>query len=106
MEQSNLGGTSVLDLDSTASPHQRPDILSRLQQAKESLRAWKKLVEEGKVEPLVVKLDSFPELKGKVRMLTPAEQEQLLAQSKMVGEYVRRILRTVPSEPNDKKIDD
>jgi hypothetical protein len=100
MEQSNVGGDSVLGSASTASPLQKPDISSRLQQAKESLNAWTKLVEEGKVEPLRLKLDSEPELKGKVRMLTPGEQEQLLTANEMVGNYVRRILATVTM--NDK----
>jgi hypothetical protein len=100
MEQSNFGGDSVLASASTASPLQKPDISSRLQQAKESLNAWTKLVEEGKVEPLSLKLDSVPELKGKVRMLTSGEQEQLLTANEMVGNYVRRILATVTM--NDK----
>jgi hypothetical protein len=66
------------------------------------LNAWKKLVEEGKVEPLVVRLDSLPELRGKIRMLNQTEQEQLLAGNEMIGDYVRRILNTAPPELNDK----
>ena len=100
MDQSDSGGDSVLVSASTVSPLQKRDISSRLQQAKESLNAWTKLVEEGKVEPLSVQLDSLPELHGKIRMLTPAEQEQLLAGNEMVGNYVRRILATVTM--NDK----
>jgi len=102
MEQSNSGGGSALASASTASPLQKPDISSRLQQAKESLNAWTKLVEEGKVEPLVVQLDGLPDLKGKVRMLSQTEQEQLLAGNEMIGDYVRRILNTVPPHLNDK----
>lgn len=30
-------------------------------------------------------------------MLTPVEQEQLLAANQMIGDYVRRILETVPA---------
>jgi hypothetical protein len=59
---------------------------------------------EGKVEPLIVRLDSPPELRGKVRMLTPAEQEQLLAANEMIGAYVRRILDTVPAPLDEKNI--
>jgi hypothetical protein len=66
------------------------------------LNAWTKLVEAGKVEPLVIKLDSLPEMTGKVRMLTQTEQEQLLAGNDMIGEYVRRILSTIPDPSNDK----
>jgi hypothetical protein len=102
MEQSNSGGGNVSDSVSTVSPLQKPDILFRLQQAKESLSAWRKLVEEGKVEPLVVKLDSLPELKGKVRMLSRTEQEQLLAGNEMIGDYVRRMLSALPPQLNDK----
>jgi hypothetical protein len=61
-----------------------------------------KLVEAGKVEPLVVKLDSLPEMKGRVRMLSQHEQEQLLAHNDMIGDYVRRILATTPDSSNDK----
>lgn len=96
MEQSNSGGDNVLASALTVSPLPKADISSRLQQAKESLIAWKKLVEEGKVEPLVVQLDSLPELRGKVRMLSQSEQEQLLAGNEMIGDYVRRILNTAP----------
>jgi len=102
MEQLKLGGNNDLALASIVSPHQKPDISSRLLQAKESLNAWKKLVEAGKVEPLVIKLDSLPEMRGKVRMLTLAEQEQLLAGNDMIGDYVRRILATIPEPSNDK----
>ncbi|GJI87770.1 hypothetical protein RugamoR1_09330 [Rugamonas sp. R1(2021)] len=59
-------------------------------------------MEEGKVEPLVVKLDSLPELKGKVRMLSQTEQEQLLAGNEMIGDYVRRMLSALPPQLNDK----
>jgi hypothetical protein len=51
---------------------------------------------------LVVKLDSLPEMRGKVRLLTQAEQEQLLAGNDMIGDYVRRILATMPDPSNDK----
>jgi hypothetical protein len=53
---------------------------------------------------LVVHLDSLPELAGKVRMLSQTEQEQLLAGNEMIGDYVRRILNTVPPQLNDKNI--
>lgn len=102
MEQLKFGGDSGLASASTASLHQKPDISSRLLQAKESLSAWTKLVEAGKVEPLVVKLDSLPEMRGKVRLLTQAEQEQLLAANDIIGDYVRRILATMPDPSNDK----
>ena len=102
MEQLKFGGDSDLASASTVSLHRKPDISSRLLQAKESLSAWTKLVEAGKVEPLVVKLDSLPEMRGKVRLLTQAEQEQLLAGNDMIGDYVRRILATMPDPSNDK----
>lgn len=61
-----------------------------------------KLVEAGKVEPLVVRLDSLPEMQGKVRMLSQNEQAQLLANNDMIGDYVRRMLATTPQSSNDK----
>ena len=61
-----------------------------------------KLAEAGEVEPLVIKLDSLPEMHGKVRMLSQDEQEQLLANNDMIGDYVRRILATTPDPANDK----
>ena len=102
MEQLKLGGDSDLASASTVSPPRKPDISFRLLQAKESLSAWTKLVEAGRVEPLVVKLDSLPEMRGKVRLLTQAEQEQLLAGNDMIGDYVRRILATMPDPSNEK----
>lgn len=39
-------------------------------------------------------------------MLTQTEQEQLLAGNDMIGDYVRRILATMPDPSNDKNMID
>jgi hypothetical protein len=53
-------------------------------------------VAEGKVESLVVKIDTPPHLTGKTRMLSAQEQGQLRAAKQQIGDYVQRILQTAP----------
>ena len=96
METLNTGGVSALASDLTASPRHKPDISGELQRAKQSLVAWKKLLAEGKVESLVVKLASPSDPGTPARMLTPQELEQLRASKKTLGDYVERILKTPP----------
>ena len=96
MDTLKTGGVSASDSASSASRPPRPDISAGLQQAKESLKAWKQLLAEGKVESLVVKIDTPPHLAGKARMLSAQEQEQLLATKQQIGDYVQRILQTAP----------
>jgi hypothetical protein len=96
MDTLKNGGVSVSDSVSSASPLQKPDISAGLQQAKESLKAWKQLLAEGKVESLVVKIDSPPHLAGKARMLSAQEQEQLQATKEQLSDHVQRILQTAP----------
>lgn len=55
---------------------------------------WKQKLDEGKVEGLVVKIDSPPELAGKVRMLSESEQEQLRETAKQIRAYISRVLNT------------
>ena len=96
METLKTGGASALALDSSASPRQKPDISGELQRAKQSLLAWQKLLAEGKVESLVVKLGPQLEPGAPARMLTPQELDQLRASKKALGDYVERILKTPP----------
>ena len=98
METLKLGGDSVLASDSNALPLQKPDILAALLQAEKSLRSWKQLMAEGKVESLVVKLDSASDSANPVRMLSPQELEQLRATKIALGNYVERILTTIPNK--------
>jgi hypothetical protein len=60
------------------------------------LLAWQKLLAEGKVESLVVKLDPPLAPGSAARMLTPQELDQLRASKKALGDYVERILKTPP----------
>jgi hypothetical protein len=59
------------------------------------LQAWKQLIAEGKVESLVLKIDSPPELAGiAYRMLTEQEQAQLRMTKKQQSDYQQRIRKT------------
>ena len=98
MATSKIGGTDVLDSTSNASLPPKPDISAELHRAKESLRTWKRLIAEGKVESLVVQLPVTPGSDQPVRMLTLQEQEQLRATKKAVGAYIERILNTTPTK--------
>ena len=50
---------------------------------------------EGKVESLVVKIDTPPELANvPYRMLTEREQRQLRITKRQIGNYCQRILQT------------
>jgi len=95
MDTSSIGGDSGSASDSNPSPRQKPDILAELAQLKESLRAWKQLIAEGKVESLVVKIESPPELEGiPYRMLTEREQRQLRISKRRLHNYYNRMLQT------------
>jgi hypothetical protein len=95
MDTLNTGGGSVSVLGSNASPRQRPDISTELLQVKESLKAWKQLIAEGKVESLVVKVDSLPQAEGVgARMLSEQEQQQLQMTKVELSNYLQRILQT------------
>ncbi|MET0321959.1 MAG: hypothetical protein ABW069_14670 [Duganella sp.] len=88
--------TDVLDSASNASPLPKPDLSAELHRAKESLRTWKRLIAEGKVESLIVQLPATPGSDQPVRMLSVLEQEQLRATKKAFGAYVERILNITP----------
>lgn len=61
------------------------------------MRAWEQLLADGKVEPLVLKWDTPPELEGiPNRMLTEREQRQSRINKWRLGRYYERILRTPP----------
>lgn len=95
MDISNTGGDNGLGSGSTASPRQKPDISAALLQLKESLKVWKQLMAEGKVESLVLKIDSPPELADvPYRMLTEREQRQLRINKRRMINYCQRILQT------------
>lgn len=95
MDTSNTGGDSGLGSDSTASPRQKPDISAELLRLKESLKVWKQLIAEGKVESLVLKIDSPPELADvPYRMLTEREQRQLRINKRRMMNYCQRIMQT------------
>lgn len=100
MDTLKTGGVSASDSASSASRPPKPDIWAGLQLAKESLKAWKQLLDEGKVESLVVKIDTPPHLTGKARMLSAQEQQQLRATKQQIGDYVQRILQTAPLKQN------
>ena len=53
---------------------------------------------EGKVESLVVKLDSVSDSASPVRMLSQQEVEQLRTTKKALGNYVERVLTTKPNK--------
>jgi len=93
MDTLKPGGDSGSDSDLNASPPQKPDISAALQQAKESLKAWKQLLAEGKVESLVVKIDTPA---AETRMLSAEEQAQLQATKEQLSDHVQRILQTAP----------
>jgi hypothetical protein len=95
MDTSNIGGDNGSGSGSNASPRQKPDISAKLLQLKESLRVWKQLLAEGKVESLVVKIDSPPELANvPYRMLTEREQRQLRITKRQMDNYFQRIFQT------------
>ena len=95
MDTLNTGGDNGSGSGSNASPRQKPDISAKLRQLKESLRVWKQLVAEGKVESFVVKIDSPPELADvPYRMLTEREQRQLRITKRQLGNYFQRVLQT------------
>jgi hypothetical protein len=54
-------------------------------------------MDEGKVESLVVKIDSPPELKGvPYRMLTERELRLLRISKRQIHNYISRIIQTPP----------
>lgn len=95
MDTSNIGGGNGSDSASNVSLHQKLDISSGLVQLKESLKAWRRLIDEGKVELLVLNIDSPPELAAvPYRMLTQAELQQLILSKKLQSDYMQRIRKT------------
>src|SRR5471030_2881307 len=95
MDILKAGGVSVSASDSTALLPQKPDISAGLLRLKASSQAWKKLLAEGKVEPLVLKIDSKPETVGvPARMLSEHEQQQLRKTKEDQSNYLQRILQT------------
>lgn len=97
MDTSNIGGDSGSASDSNPLPRQKPDFSAGLERLKGSLRAWKQLMDEGKVESLVVKIDSPPELKGvPYRMLTERELRLLRISKRQIHNYISRIIQTPP----------
>ncbi|MYN15256.1 hypothetical protein GTP81_00665 [Rugamonas sp. FT107W] len=60
------------------------------------MNAWKRLLAEGKVESLVVKLDTPPGLAAEARMLSAEEQDQLRGAKQDIKAYMQRILQTAP----------
>ena len=95
MDTLNTGGDNDSGSGSNASPRQKPDISAKLLQLKESLRVWKQLMAEGKVESLVVKIDAPPELANvPYRMLTEREQRQLRITKRQIDNYYQRIFQT------------
>jgi hypothetical protein len=59
------------------------------------LKAWRRLIDEGKVELLVLNIDSPPELAAvPYRMLTQAELQQLILSKKLQSDYMQRIRKT------------
>lgn len=52
---------------------------------------------EGKVESLLIKIDTPPHLAGEAaRLLSAQEQAQLRASKEELGNYVQRIFQTAP----------
>src|SRR4051812_13915164 len=97
MDRSNTGGDNGSGSDSNPLPRQKPDFSAELARLKGSLRAWKQLMDEGKVESLIVKIDSPPELEGMpYRMLTERELRLLRISKRQVHNYITRILQTPP----------
>ena len=93
MDTSNIGGDSGSASDSNPLPRQKPDFSAGLERLKGSLRAWKQLMDEGKVESLVVKIDTPA---AETRMLSAEEQAQLQATKEQLSDHVQRILQTAP----------
>lgn len=56
---------------------------------------WRKQVAEGKVESLVVKIDS-PQPQNQARMLSDEELHQLRETKVQIGDYFDRVLRAAP----------
>ena len=97
MDTSNTGGDNGSASDSNALPRQKPDFSAELARLKGSLRAWKQLMDEGKVESQIVKIHSPPELEGMpYRMLTERELRLLRISKRQVNSYITRILQTPP----------
>lgn len=95
MDTSNTGGDSGSGSDSSASPRQKPDISAGLVQLRASLQACRQLIDEGKVESLILKIDSPPELAGVPnRILTEPELQQLILSKKLQSDYMQRIRKT------------
>jgi hypothetical protein len=58
------------------------------------LRVWRQLIAEGKVESLVVKIDTPPELANvPYRMLTEREQRQLRITKRQIDSYYQRVFK-------------
>ena len=95
MDTLNTGGDNGSGSGSNASQRQKPDTSAALLQLKESLRVWKQLMAEGKVESLVLKIDSPPELADvPYRMLSERELRQLRINKRRMINYCQRILQT------------
>jgi hypothetical protein len=59
------------------------------------LKRWKQLINEGKVESLVLKIDLPPELaEVSDRILTEPELQQLILSKKLQSDYMQRIKKT------------
>ena len=94
MDTSNIGGGSGSASDSNPLPRQKPDFSAELARLKGSLRAWKQLMDEGKVESLVVKIDTPPEVEDiPYRMLTEREQRQLRITKRQMDNYYQRVFK-------------
>ncbi|WP_295998679.1 hypothetical protein [Rugamonas sp.] len=95
MDILNTGGDSDSVLDLNVLAPQKPDISAGLLQVQESLRGWKKLMANGQVEALVVKIDAPPETAGvAARMLSEQEQQQLRMSKEEQSNYLQAILQT------------
>jgi hypothetical protein len=59
------------------------------------LKRWKQLINEGKVESLVLKIDLPQELaEVSDRILTEPELQQLILSKKLQSDYMQRIKKT------------
>lgn len=101
MDTSNTGGDS--GSGSSPLPRQKPDILAGLAQVKESLRAWKQLIDEGKEERLMLKkIEPPPGLENvHNRMLTESELKELRQRKKLAFDYMQRVRKTPRIDPPD-----
>jgi hypothetical protein len=95
MEQLKSGGKKSLVLDAIALQRQKHDTLLRLHQAKKSVKVLMNSSTEqvGESMRIVVSINSSDALRGKSRMLSDSELQELINTKQIVSTETRHVIR-------------